>query len=77
MFLCDNHIIENFKSFQYFNFETNFGEQKPFHKTGVHFLVEATKIEVTPFPFKTALSEANVKNGDYKMDLTKRVEFCQ
>ena len=47
------------------------------HKTGVHFLVEATKIEVTPFPFKTALSEANVKNGDYKMDQTKRVEFCQ
>ena len=28
-----------------------------------HFLIEATKIEKTPFPFKTALSEANVKTN--------------
>ena len=27
------------------------------------FLVEATKIENTPFSFKTALSEANVKTN--------------
>ena len=27
------------------------------------FLVEATKIENTPLPFKTALSEANVKTN--------------
>ena len=70
---------ESFKRFRYFNFETNFLENENlFQKTGVVFLVEATKIEITPFPFKTALSEANVKiNGDYKMDLSQRVEFCQ
>ena len=34
-----------------------------FKKTGIHFLVEATKIEYTSFPFKTALSEANVKTN--------------
>ena len=28
-----------------------------------HFLIEATKIEKTQFPFKTALSEANVKTN--------------
>ena len=33
------------------------------------FLVEATKIERTPFPFKTALSEANVKTN--RMATTK------
>ena len=32
-----------------------------FQKTGV--LVETTKIENTSFPFKTALSEANVKTN--------------
>ena len=32
-----------------------------FKKLEYHFLVEATKIENTSFPFKTALSEANVK----------------
>ena len=34
-----------------------------------HFLVEATKIENASFPFKTALSEANVKAN--KMATTK------
>ena len=32
-----------------------------FKKLEYRFLVEATKIEITPFPFKTALSGANVK----------------
>ena len=49
-------ISESFKRFQYFNFETNFLENK-------NFLVETTKIESTSFPFKTALSEANVKTN--------------
>ena len=49
-----------------------------FKELGYRFLVEATKIEIAPFPFKTALSEANVKtNGDNKMDVSQRVEFCQ
>ena len=57
-------ISESFKRFQYFNFETNFLENENlFQKTGVQFLVETTKIEITSFPFKTALSEANVKTS--------------
>ena len=34
-----------------------------FEKLEYRFLVEATKIENTSFPFKTALSEANVKTN--------------
>ena len=50
-----------------------------FKKLENSFSAEAAKIENTSFPFKIALSEANAKtkNGDYKMDLAKRVEFCQ
>ena len=51
-----------------------------FRKLGNPFLVETTKIENTSFPFKTDLSEANVKTNrkaTYKMDLSQRVEFCQ
>ena len=63
-------ISESFKRFQYLNFETNFLENENFfQKSGVPFLVETTKIENTSFPFKTALSEANVKTN--KMATTK------
>ena len=50
-----------------------------FKKLEYCFLVETTDIENTSFLFKTALSETNVKknNGNYKMDLSQRVEFCQ
>ena len=34
-----------------------------FRKLEYHFLVETTKIENTSFPFKTDLSEANVKTN--------------
>ena len=55
-------ISGNLKSFQYFNFETSFLENKNlFQKTGVIFLVKSTKIEKASFPYKTAVSEANVK----------------
>ena len=40
-----------------------------FKKLKYRFLVEATKIEITPFPFKTALSEANGKTN--RMATTK------
>ena len=40
-----------------------------FKKLEYRFLVEATKIENTSFPFKTALSEANVKTN--RMATTK------
>ena len=63
-------ISESFKRFQYFNFETNFLENENFfQKIEVPFLVETTKIESTSFPFKTALSEANVKTN--RMATTK------
>ena len=56
-------ITENFKRFQYFNFETDFLENENlFQKTGVpSFLVQSTKIEKTSFLYKTAISEANFK----------------
>ena len=55
-------ISESFKRFQYFYFETDFLENENlFHKTGGPFLVESKKIENLSFPFKTAISEANVK----------------
>ena len=41
-----------------------------FKKLDYHFLVETTKIENTSFPFKTALSEANVKTN--RMATTKQ-----
>ena len=40
-----------------------------FRKLEYRFLVETTKIENTSFPFKTALSEANVKTN--RMATTK------
>ena len=40
-----------------------------FKKLEYHFLVETTKIENTSFPFKTALSETNVKTN--RMATTK------
>ena len=40
-----------------------------FKKLWYRFLVETTKIENTSFPFKTALSEANVKTN--RMATTK------
>ena len=41
-----------------------------FKKLEYRFLVESTKIENASFPYKTAISEANVKtqNGEYKID---------
>ena len=36
-------------------------------------------IENAIFPYKTAVSEANVKtwSGEYKIDLSQRTEICQ
>ena len=49
-------------------------------KLGYRFLVESTKIENASFPYKTAISEANVKTrpitkGECKIDLSQRTEF--
>ena len=63
-------ISESFKRFQYFDFEANFLETKTlFKKLEYRFLVETTEIEITSFPFKTALSETNVKTN--RMATTK------
>ena len=57
-------VTENFKRFQYFNFETDFLESETFFKKlEYRFLVESTKIEKASFPYKTAVSEANVKTN--------------
>ena len=63
-------LSENFKRFQYFNFETDFLEnENHFQKLEYRFLVESTKIENASFPYKTAISEANAKTN--KMVATK------
>ena len=63
-------ITENFKRFQYFNLETDFLENENLlKKLGHHFLVESTEIENASFPYKTVLSEADVKAN--KMVTTK------
>ena len=55
-------ISGNFERFQYFNFETlTFWKTNIFFKKlEYRFLVESTKIENASFPYKTAISEANV-----------------
>ena len=57
-------FLWNFESFQIFNFEINFPKNENlFQKTGILFLFENTKIENATFPYKTVLSEANVKTN--------------
>ena len=57
-------ISGNFERFQYLNFETDFLENESFfRKTRVLFLDESTKIENASFPYRTAISEANVKTN--------------
>ena len=57
-------ITDNVERFQYFNFETNFLENETLlKKLQYHFLVESTTIENATYPYKTALSEANVKTN--------------
>ena len=55
-------ISGNFEHFQCFNFETDFLEKDFFfEKLEYCFLVESTKIENASYPYKTAMSGANVK----------------
>ena len=61
-------ITANFERFSCFNFETNFLKNKNLE---YFFLIESSKIENTTFPYKTALSEANVKTK--RRDLSQRV----
>ena len=74
-------ISGNFERFQYFNFETDFLENENFFKKLEYcFLVENTKIENVSFPYKTAISEANVKTNrmvSTKWTYHKERSFCQ
>ena len=53
--------------------------QTLFKKLEYHFLVESTKIDSITFPYKTALSEANVKTsrmGSTKLNYRKAWSFA-
>ena len=68
-------IRESFERFQYLNYKMDFLENENiFQKTEVLFLAESKKIENASFPYKTAISTANVQtnNGEYKIDLSQR-----
>ena len=55
MFLCDNPR----------KFWTDFLKNKNlFQKTGAPFLAESTKIKNPSFPYKTTISDANVKTSN-------------
>ena len=55
-------ISGNFEQFQYLTLKQIFWKMKTFFKKLENrFLVESTKIQNTLFPYKTAISEANVK----------------
>ena len=78
MFLCDNH----WKFLTLLNFEINVMENKKlFQKSGStkSTKIESTKIENTAFPYKTTLSEANVKAnkaGNKKVTYHKKRSFA-
>ena len=56
--------VKTLSVFSTFNFETDFLENEFFSKKPeCRFLVERTKIEKAPFPYKTAKSEANAKTN--------------
>ena len=69
-----------FERFQYFNFEINFLKKRElFKKVEYQFLVESTNIDNITFPYKTALSEANVKTnrmGSTKLTYHKEQSFA-
>ena len=68
MFLCDNQW--NLNVFNILTLKQIFWKTRTiFKKLEYRFLVESTKIEKASFPYKTAISEANVKTN--KMMTTK------
>ena len=74
-------ISGNILRFQYFNFERDFLENKNlFKKLEYDFLVEGTKSENASFPYKTTISEANVKTNrmvSTKWTLSQRTKIYQ
>ena len=74
-------ISGDFEHFRYFNFKTVILENKNvFQQLEYRFLVESTKIGNAFFPYKTAISKANVKTNrmvSTKWTCHKRTEFYQ
>ena len=68
-------VSESFERFQYLNFETTFVENGKLFQKKLEdsLLVQATKIEIPQFPFKTALLEANGKTN--RMATTKWTHY--
>ena len=63
-------ITWNFEPSEFFNSEASFLKNaNPFQKTAGQFLVENAKIEIGTWPYKTPLSDANVKGN--RMGSTK------
>ena len=57
-------ISGNFEQIKYFNLKKDFLENETFFKKlEYRFLVESTKIQNASFPYKAAISEANVKTN--------------
>ena len=57
-------ICENFEHFQYFDFGTDFLENQDLYKKLEYgFVVKSNKIENASFPYKTSISEDNVKTN--------------
>ena len=73
-------ITGDFERFQYFNLEINFLKNaNTFKKLEYSFLVERTKIDNITFPYKTALSKANLKTnrmGSTKLTHHKEQSFA-
>ena len=71
-------ITGNFECFRYFNFEVNVLKNENLSlKTGVKFF-RSTNIENASLPYKTTLSEVNVKTNRIEginMDLSQRTKF--
>ena len=58
-------ITGNFECLYYFNFETIFlNNENFFEKLEYRLLVESTAVENATFPYKTALSKANVTTAE-------------
>ena len=74
-------VTGNFEHFQYFNFEaSSLKNENLFQNTGAPFSVESTRIENAAFPYKTVLSDGNVKRiriGSRKWTYTKNGDLPQ
>ena len=70
--------VEILNAFNTVTLKQIFWKMKTFFKKLEHrFLVESTKIKNASFLYKNAVSEANLKTGEYKMNLSQRTKFCQ